>query len=310
MIRLSRAGDLRAGYFYQLAVLPADDLVDLEFVQSGKQTDEIVSLRDPHGDELFVRTGEMYLSASMNIEERDKEVFRRCPEDPSHVTEWYWRDFSVCLSGGPQSGSLIYGDDDSGRTVLVTPELAAALKSTSLRGYELKPVRIADVSREEAARWQQEKYGHIKLLELQFRGQRCYRDVLLEGTQNHCPFCGRRPLVCIGCGLENNPCAKCGKQTIVVFNKHLGEGDRRIPAQNQWNERPLIVEASRWDGSDFNFGSAHAMSLHEHVVTKRVVDWLLSIHAAPFVARPLLVNVQGASPEIVQKLEVAKRSSW
>ncbi len=67
-----------------------------------------------------------------------------------------------------------------------------------------------------------------------------------------------------------------------------------------------MIDVNRWDGSDFVFVTLDASGLRTNVVTKRVIDWLLSIHAAPFVARPVLARLDGATPEQLKMLEAAK----
>jgi len=93
----------------------------------------------------------------------------------------------------------------------------------------------------------------------------------------------------------------------VIARDHRGADDHRYVLDvPYWRESVVIVDASRWDGSDFNFYSS-LMTVAEHVVTRRVVDWLLSIHATPFYARAVPVDVTGASPETLARLEAARR---
>ena len=73
---------------------------------------------------------------------------------------------------------------------------------------------------------------------------------------------------------------------------------------NQW--LPMVIDVNRWDGADFVFVTLDAGGFQTNVVTKRVVDWLLSFHAAPFVARPVMARLDGASPEQLKMLEEAK----
>ena len=68
----------------------------------------------------------------------------------------------------------------------------------------------------------------------------------------------------------------------------------------------MVIDVNRWDGADFVFVTLDSGALRTNVVTKRVVDWLLSFHAAPFVARPVMARLDGATPEQLKMLEVAK----
>ena len=40
-----------------------------------------------------------------------------------------------------------------------------------------------------------------------------------------------------------------------------------------------------------------------------MVDWLLSIHAAPFYARPVLIDIEGASDETLARLKLVSGRS-
>jgi len=58
-----------------------------------------------------------------------------------------------------------------------------------------------------------------------------------------------------------------------------------------------VLEGHLWDGSDF--------FSHMRVVTKRVVNWLLAIHAVPFIATPIPVDISKMSDVQLAWLEEA-----
>ena len=62
-----------------------------------------------------------------------------------------------------------------------------------------------------------------------------------------------------------------------------------------------IVDGRRWDGTDF-FGGGDGLQ----TVTRRAVDWLLSIHAYPFEAQPVPVNIAGMTKAERERLEQAR----
>jgi hypothetical protein len=47
-------------------------------------------------------------------------------------------------------------------------------------------------------------------------------------------------------------------------------------------------------------------SSYAGTITRRALDWLLSIHAGPFVAEPIAVNVFGLTKDDLEHLEVAR----
>jgi hypothetical protein len=50
------------------------------------------------------------------------------------------------------------------------------------------------------------------------------------------------------------------------------------------------------------------VQLARRVVTRRVIDWLLSIHAVPFVAEPVAVDTSKMSADQLRKLEAAGKN--
>jgi hypothetical protein len=72
----------------------------------------------------------------------------------------------------------------------------------------------------------------------------------------------------------------------IIDHKHGGPDDKRIPY-----ERGHVIDGQTWDGSDLvkisgiNFAS------------KRFIDWLLRVHAAPFYARPAWLYLDGMNDE-------------
>lgn len=300
-IVVDRSGTLKDGYFYELDVLLHDDLLDIH--QSKTPEQDLVSLRPPIDRKTSKIDGECYLDATV-IETGGVDKVFDCIFDKTHVTANHWKNPSVQLSGGPRYSDLIYGDLDANRTLFVTEKFAKALQATPFRGYHLVKIKnayFADMCGTPL------KKKTIPLYELQFRGKVCHRSFTVQGAPNACPHCGRTPLICPGCGQYQLNCPQCGQVAWIAAHNHKGQADKRlIPAGwDQW--LPMIIDVNRWDGSDFIFQSLD-LGIMTNVVTKRVVDWLLSIGAAPFVARPVQAAVDGASIEQLGMLESAMRN--
>lgn len=92
-------------------------------------------------------------------------------------------------------------------------------------------------------------------------------------------------------------CLHCSEITAISARAHKGADDRRLRLSPIPREGP-ILEGKDWDGSDF---------LRDSFITKRALDWLLSVHAAPFVARPARVCIDGMTDKQKKWLEAATK---
>jgi hypothetical protein len=117
----------------------------------------------------------------------------------------------------------------------------------------------------------------------------------LDGP-NVCPFCDWGPVVCPECGDISYDCERCKERILVPEKQHQGAGDKRWIIKSR-SAPESILEGKHWNGNDF------IMSRGWHYISKRVVDWLLRVHAAPFIAKPARVDVTGMSPEQRAKLD-------
>jgi hypothetical protein len=77
----------------------------------------------------------------------------------------------------------------------------------------------------------------------------CHR-FKIKDAANRCPFCGREPIICPGCGLQEE-CPSCGRETCVPARRGevVDPADRRL--RRGGIPDPLIVESRDWDGSDW-----------------------------------------------------------
>src|SRR5690606_3432322 len=96
-------------------------------------------------------------------------------------------------------------------------------------------------------------------------------------AQNLCPHCGKSSIVCDGCSEYSPYCLACKKEVAALPENHRGAGDKRLVlAEDVWR----IIEGKTWDGSDL------VQANGSFFASKRFVDWLLKVHAAPFCAEP------------------------
>ena len=299
-IVVDRSGNIQGGYFFELSTLQNEGRLSSERSITPKL--DIISLRKPDLRSLYRTTGEFYVEANLG-KVTGTEYAHDCTLDKTHITAEYRNETQVELSGGPRHSDLIYGDVGSQKVLLIPDPMAQRLKASSLRGYRLVKITNVDYSRVPN---QALSAKNFQLYELQFRGRACMRGFSVHGAPNACPHCGSKPLICPECGHYGIFCPACGIDPWVVLNDHKGQGDKRLIAAgwNQW--RPMVIDVNRWDGADFVFVTLDSGALRTNVVTKRVVDWLLSFHAAPFVARPVMARLDGATPEQLKLLEVAK----
>jgi hypothetical protein len=66
---------------------------------------------------------------------------------------------------------------------------------------------------------------------------------------------------------------------------------------NETGTPDTVIDLQRWDGSDF---------FPHGVMTHRMLLFLQSVHAHPFHAVPLAVNVHGANMADLKRLECAR----
>ena len=65
------------------------------------------------------------------------------------------------------------------------------------------------------------------------------------------------------------------------------------------SDEGLIIDGKNWDGNDFvRLGSANEM-----LVTRRVVDWLLSTKSVPFIADPCRLDITGMADSQLHQLQ-------
>jgi hypothetical protein len=65
--------------------------------------------------------------------------------------------------------------------------------------------------------------------------------------------------------------------------------------------RGWILDGKRWDGADL------INSNGINYISKRVLDWLLMVHAAPFYAKPARFCVDGMSDKQLARLEETQK---
>ena len=258
--------------------------------------DSVVSKRHPTNDELWVKGKSTYfLCDSENVAAR--EVHRDCPVDRTHVTAEYWTKAKCYVRGGTRVSAFVSDLAEVEPMTIISQVLAGPLKQSGLVGFSLVQATI-DPQHPSAISKAQVPKG-LALFVLNFMGTPCERSLTVRGAPNACPFCGKGPIVCPGCWVRFIGCPHCKEQTWTTRKDHGGANDRRLIVEPPKMNESRILEGAKWDGSDFIYAPMGGF------ITKRCLDWLLSVHAAPFYALPALVNVEGLSPEQLAKIEAA-----
>lgn len=273
-VYLSKHGELKSGLFYKIQVEMEELLATMQV-----PTDTFVACRKPTNHQLMLSSLEQYATVGHCHQMTTVRHFR-CRLDETHFSETFHTDLLIDLEHGPKYSPFIAG---WGPMVFTSPALAAQIRESGLRGWNLERVPIVN------------RGNNVPLQEvflLDFRGKSCRRSLSVRDAPNACPHCGREPLFCLECGFQISTCPRCGKSAWTLREKH-NEGDNHLILEPLENRQCPILEGVQWDGSDFINGRYG----WEYYVTKRAVDWLLSVDAAPFVAVPALVNVQGLSEQ-------------
>jgi hypothetical protein len=271
-IVLDRSGNLRKSIFYRFGVPFWDNAEDLD-----PTPDWIVVPRTPSNDELERRGHPMYMWIAITSGWESRVETKDCPTDPTHVAHRYFTKNAGEAFGGTRVAAFVPTDTTNDLTV--TKDIHNRITQLSLRGARLDPLNLKDhhSGRRIDGYWT-----------LQFVGRARRRLPKIVDASNRCPHCGIGIIGCEDCGQWNPYCSACKKEVAIWHTKHEGPGDKRLPIEEDpWR----VIEGKTWDGSDlvqaggWNFAS------------KRFVDWLLRIHAAPFYAEPVWFCVDGMNDQ-------------
>lgn len=268
---------LEFGYFYNLRFIYPPDIVT-EFGI------------DRHAEWIFsneAREREHVLSAEViSPVVPDSEL--GCPKDRSHTENFYHESVTVyCQGDGTLTPIVSCG---LGHHVL-SKSLAERLVALEVKGYRQGKVIVAYDFAEE--------FGEADRPDLQgmvYFGSTAMpaiaRFQIPEGVPNACPYCQKSQVVCDGCGDLLYRCSVCENRVIVGKDE---EGPFKLKLEDV---RTTFIDPKLWDGSDV---------MPNGFVTRRVLDFLLSVHAWPFAAKPIGVNVLDLSEEDRKRLKAAKR---
>jgi hypothetical protein len=271
-IVLDRRGDIRKRVYYEFNV-PFDDATN----GLRRGPDWIVVPRTPTNKELESRGDKGYVWAECLREEEDQVETNDCRVDSTHVTHRFFKAVSADLAGQSKVSPLL---PNTGVSCLVmSEELHKQFEPLRVKGGRIDSISI-NVN--------QSSWKDPKLWALQFVGRAAARIPKLEDVANACPHCGRGKIVCESCGRWNVYCKSCGKEMVVIETKHAGERDKRVPFEP---DPSSVIEGKSWDGSDL------IQVLGRPYASKRFIDWLMRIHAAPFYAEPVYFCVDGMSDD-------------
>jgi hypothetical protein len=180
--------------------------------------------------------------------------------------------------------------DTNGMTVVVSREFKKEISRRGLTGFSAMPLPTPEEVNQSEVRCPE-------LFFFTYQRTECFRSVqIIPPSPNLCPFCGWGPVVCPACQLVQWHCPQCKQRLVVPESEHGGAGDERFttpgaPANGR------VIEGEKWDGSDVLAGPDQA------IVTGRFVTFALQCDAAPFVAKPCLVDVSRCSRKQIARLD-------
>ena len=320
-------GTLRDGYFYIICFTNSD-----EYLPGDRhRKDEIYESPLPHGRDGFDFTPvPTFMFGSGFKTEEEEEAWRRdrsnymvwspdeqkrllCPIDPKHDEKWT-RTLHECISIADSRTDAQRAERRPAFALMQTPSmgydgekiiskrLADRMDASGLKGGRYKSVKAVRFSEGSGipANFKStiSPAYDTDLVSLIFTGTPCTRKRKFVDGPNACPFCGFKPLVCEACGYVVGDCPQCDEYPF----KANAAGVPGIEMASGNNSR-LIIDGQFWDGSDMVCGRNQ---YRDRVVTRRFVEWLLAIDAAPFVALPIPVCVDGMTADQVDMLEKAR----
>ncbi len=263
------SGNLRKGVFYCLGVTWNDEIIALE----EPVEDWIIARRHPTNDALIDAGRPGYLAIEDLPSKQDSVEIKDCPANPSHVALSYFSAVRGDARGYSRLSTFV---ESTYGMLAVSKELYLRLDALKPKKARLDLFKIIV---------NQSDLPTPEVWALQFLGRIRKRPPKLIDTANECPNCHRGKIVCESCGLLIMSCENCGEQMHIHEDVHKGPGDKRIPYAR---DRKMVVEGKTWDGSDLVQGC---------YASKRFIDWLLRIHAAPFYAKPVYFCVDGMSDQ-------------
>jgi hypothetical protein len=261
-IVLDRRGDLHRGRFYRFNVQFNDDLTP-----EMPSADWIVAPRTPTSDELIDKGRPGYLRVEDLPDSADRIETKDCPADPTHVTHRYYKAAAGDATGYSRLSPFV--ETSHGAFFGLSPDLGERLKTLNVKGAKIDPVRIIV---------NQSDIKDPKVCALQFVGRAKLRLPMFVNVPNCCPHCGKTKIMCESCGDWMPYCNACENYMVVIESKHKGKDDKQIPFEEGLRH---IIEGKTWDGSDL------VQAGFRNFASKRFIDWLLRIHAAPFYAEPV-----------------------
>jgi hypothetical protein len=205
----------------------------------------------------------------------------RCSTDPSHIQQALYKELDAELFGG----EALWNDFlqvDHQRCKVITARLRELLMGSGLVGMDTVPLET---------RVHVSGLKHTEFSILRCRGNNCIRPFRVQNAVNKCPFCDYQPLVCQECGYMPIFCPDCGHQPTISEIAHGGEHDLRLTRWTPCAIKEWILDGRRWDGSDF------VRCGFMDFISRRAALWLISVGAAPFIARPARICVDGMSDE-------------
>jgi hypothetical protein len=190
---------------------------------------------------------------------------------PLHVTEEYVTDVTYEVRTGTRLGGPFI---PASHRFVITDEFQRQLVNSNLRGWQTEPITVRP------------GFSKLKLPRfhlMRFMGRACERPLMIVNAENLCPHCRKAQIVCVDCKSIFVFCVNCGEATWTTASSHKGTADKRLIICPPEDREPMIVDGNRWDGSDFNYVRGNEYG----IISKRALNWLLSVHAAPFYATPI-----------------------
>ena len=220
-----------------------------------------------------------------------------CPANPAHVLVQTPAVMRFYFNAPGLMPPIIGGIGAMGP--VIRKGLADRLRASDLRGVGVCPVEMTGWVEGLDEEWREGAEGWNDLRHFYPEGVRpSFEGSVQPPGGNLCPYCRRGPAVCPGCGYANNPCPACGKMPVRHV-KHTTAEEKAagvVLFDTPYDDR--LVDPRRWDGSDYMGGD---------LVTRRFIDFLLSLHVWPFVAAPVPTLVEGLTKDELAKLDHARR---
>jgi hypothetical protein len=248
-----------------------------------KRKEDVADQAKRLGPERMIVTGSRHWIDSELIGVKSRHV-NICPVDPAHLFASVV-ERATYVGEEPETGNSLY---PAAGEIVVARHIARRVLDQKFKGLS-----CLDLDRSDEVNLKGDVLAEVALLQGTPKVIARNLRILPEGAKNDCYNCGFGPIVCLVCKEWHWECPRCKTNCCVAGLKKVTEDERRMVLTRD-EDRPVVLDGTLWDGEDALLPSPMRGG---HLYTRRVVEFLLSLHLDQIAALTVPVYVGGCTPE-------------